>query len=297
MKQYYTPGYIIFTVFNHIFIAVMALTCLLPFINMVSISFSSSNAAAAGRVGLWPMEFTVNSYNLVMQNAKFWKAAFVSVQRILIGVPLNLLFTVITAYPLSKESFEFKMRNFYVWFFVITMLISGGLIPYYLVIKTLGLMDSIWVLTVPGAFSIWYTIIMLNFFKGLPKELEEAAFIDGAGYLTTLWKVILPLSAPSLATITLFCIVGHWNSWFDGLLYMNRPDKYPLQSYLQTMNIDPVTLLRNITDPETVARFLGTSKKTLRAAQLFIAAVPVLASYPFLQKYFTKGLVLGSVKG
>jgi len=210
---------------------------------------------------------------------------------------LNLLFTVITAYPLSKEPFEFKLRNFYVWFFVITMLISGGLIPYYLVIKTLSLMDTIWVLTVPGAFSIWYTIIMLNFFKGLPKELEEAAFIDGAGYLTTLWKVILPLSAPSLATITLFCIVGHWNSWFDGLLYMNRPDNYPLQSYLQTMNIDPVTLLRNITDPETVARFLGTSKKTLRAAQLFIAAVPVLVSYPFLQKYFTKGLVLGSVKG
>ena len=297
MKQYYTPGVIVFTIFNYIFISVMALTCILPFINMIAISFSSSNAAAAGRVGLWPVEFSPNSYNLVMENIKFWKAALVSIRRIVIAVPLNLAFTVITAYPLSKEPSEFKMRNIYVWFFMITMLFSGGLIPFYLVIKTLGIMDTIWALTIPGAFSIWNTIIMLNFFRGLPKELEEAALIDGAGYLTTLARIILPLSTPSLATIALFSIVAHWNSWFDGLIYMNRSDNYPLQSYLQTVNIDPATLFRNIKDPAIVAKYLSTSKKTLRAAQLFIAALPVLAAYPFLQKYFTKGLVLGSVKG
>jgi putative aldouronate transport system permease protein len=184
----------------------------------------------------------------------------------------------------------------YVWIFFITTLFSGGLIPSFILVKELKLQDTIWALVLPGAMPVFNAILLLNFFRGIPKELEDAAAIDGAGHWTILWKIFVPISLPALATIILFSVVGHWNSWFDGLIYMNRIEHYPLLSYLQTMLIGQGSLMRSMSKSE-IQLYLKISDRTVKAAQIFISAIPVLMVYPFLQRYFVKGLVIGSVKG
>jgi len=268
--------------------------CVLPLVHVFSISLSSSAAATAGLVKLWPVEWSLKSYEYVLSKQAFLKSVFVSTERVVLGVSLNLLLTVLVAYPLSKEPQVFRWRTAYVWFFVFTILFGGGLVPWYMVIKATGIMDSVWALILPGAVPVFNVILLLNFFRGLPKELEEAAFIDGAGYLVTLWKVIIPLSAPAIATITLFSTVGHWNSWFDGMILMNKPDHYPLQTYLRTVVIERDLSLMSLDDLELMSQI---SDRTTKAAQIFLGSLPILLVYPFLQKYFMKGIVLGSVKG
>jgi putative aldouronate transport system permease protein len=179
-------------------------------------------------------------------------------------------------------------------FVFITMIFGGGLVPGFLVVYYTGLYNTIWALIIPGAVSGWNIVLMLNFFRQLPKEIEEAAIIDGASHVTILWRIILPVSKASIATITLFCLVGHWNDWFGGMLYMRTSSNYPLATYLQSLlSIDAARYMTN-TNKEIMA-LLNT--KTLKAALVFINAFPIIAVYPFLQKYFAKGLVLGSVKG
>ncbi|MDF2673954.1 MAG: binding-protein-dependent transport system inner rane component, partial [Clostridiales bacterium] len=218
----------------------------------------------------------------------------VTVKRVVLGTGINLLLTIMIAYPLSKETNEFKYRSLYTWIFFITMLFGGGLIPWYMVIKQLGLLDKIWALVLPGAVPVFSVILLLNFFRQVPKELCEAAFIDGAGHWTTLWKVYVPVSTPALATIALFAMVGHWNSWFDGLILMNKPQNYPLQSYIQTI---VVQRSYSMMTREEIQELASISDKTLRAAQIFLGSLPIILVYPFLQKFFVKGIVLGSVKG
>lgn len=271
-----------------------AFLCLLPLIHIAAISFSKSSSAAAGLVKLWPVDFTVSSYEFVLKKPEFLRAMGVSLKRILIGGAVNMFLTILIAYPLSKEKKEFKWRTFYVWLFVITMLFNGGLIPWYIVIKEAGLLNRIWALVLPNAVPVFNMILLLNFFRQLPKELGEAAFIDGSSHWTSLWKIYVPTSLPALATVTLFCVVMHWNSWFDGLILMNSPEKYPLQSYLQTVVIQRDLSLVSSTDISTLAE---VSDRTVKAAQIFMGAIPILMVYPFLQKYFTTGIVLGSVKG
>jgi len=284
----------VFTIVNSSFLILSALLCVIPLIHILAVSFSSSAAAAAGKVVFWPVEFTLNSYNYVAKRAAFWNSMFVSVERIALGGFVNLVLTILCAYPLSKEKSEFKFRSFYAWAFFITMLFSGGLIPWYIVIKEAGLLDSIWALVLPGAVPVFNVILLLNFFREIPKELSEAAFIDGAGHWTTLWKVYVPVSTPSLATITLFSLVGHWNSWFDGLVLMNNADNYPLQSYIQTI---VVQRSYSMLSRQEISELATISDKTLRSAQIFLGSLPIILVYPFLQKYFVKGIVLGGVKG
>jgi putative aldouronate transport system permease protein len=269
-----------------------------PVIHILALSLSSSNAASTGKVFLWPSEFTFSAYKYIMKRMDFWISFVVSIKRVILGLAVNMAITVITAYPLSKNSSAFRSRSVYVWYFFITTLIGGGLVPTYMLIKQLGMIDSIWSLVLPGAVPVFNIILMLNFFRQLPKELEEAAFIDGAGHWTILWKIYIPTSAPSIATIALFCIVGHWNSWFDGIIYMNHPENYPLQSYLRSVVVTrDIDALSSITNQVGAAEMKAVSEKTSKAAQIFIGALPIIAVYPFLQKYFTKGIVLGSVKG
>ncbi|MBP1976990.1 carbohydrate ABC transporter permease [Cohnella thailandensis] len=203
-----------------------------------------------------------------------------------------MLLTLLIAFPLSKES-VLKFRTGYVWYFVFTMLFSGGMIPGYLIVKNLGLIDSIWALVLPGAVPIFNVVLMLNFFRGLPKELEEAAFMDGAGYLTSLFRIYAPLSLPVLATTGLFTIVTHWNTWFDGLIFMNSMQHYPLSTYLQTvvvnMNLGSMSL-------EQLQQFQVVNQQNAKAAQVFLSIVPIMAIYPFLQKYLVQGMVIGGVK-
>lgn len=284
----------IFLILNNIFLLIASLVCLLPIIHVAALSFSSNSAATAGLVRMWPVDFTLSSYNYVFKRVDFWKAMVVSLKRIVLGGGLNMILTIVVAYPLSKEKNKFRWRSVYVWLFFITMLFNGGLIPTYMVIRNTGLIDTIWSLTLPGAVPVFNVILLLNFFRQVPKELEEAAFIDGAGHWTTLWKIYVPTSVPALATLTLFTLVYHWNSWFDGLIYMNRPEHYPLQSYLQTVVIQRDLSLVGEDEWKTLSKI---SDRTVKSAQIFLGALPILTVYPFLQRYFVKGIVLGSVKG
>ena len=283
-----------FTVINTILLTLAALICLVPMIHIAAISLSSSSAAASGGVTLLPKDFSLNSYAYVAKRSAFWQSMLVSVERITIGGILNLLLTILSAYPLSKEKGEFRARSFYAWAFFITMLFSGGLIPWYMVIKQFNLINTIWALVLPGAVPVFSVILMLNFFREVPRELAEAAFIDGAGHWITLWKLYVPVSVPAIATILLFSLVGHWNSWFDGLILMNNPDNYPLQSYIQTIVVQRTYSLMS---REEIQQLATISDRTLRASQIFLGSLPIVMVYPFLQKYFVKGIVLGGVKG
>ena len=291
-----TPARRVFMVCNSVILTITAACCLLPFINLLAVSFSESSAVAAGDVTFWPVGFTLDSYKFVASSDKFLRAFVISIIRVILGVAVNMLMMVITAYPLSRDNKQLAGRNIYAWFFVISMLVGGGLSPTYLVIVKTGLINSIWALILPGALPVYNMVILLNFFRELPKELEEAARIDGASFWSVLWKIILPVSKPALATVGLFCIVSHWNSWFDGLIYMNTPRMYPLQSYLQTMIMNPEQMLQAAGSDYTKLLAM-VNARTSRAAQLFLGALPILCVYPFLQKDFTTGLVMGSVKG
>ncbi len=275
-------------------LTLLAVLCLFPILHILALSFSNATAAASGRVVIWPVDFTLQSYQFVLENPAFGKSFMVSLLRVLVGTPINMLLTILVAYPLSRSRAEFRARNFFAWFFLITVLFSGGLIPWYMVIQQTGLIDSFWALIIPGALPVFNVILLANSFKTVPKELEEAAAMDGAGHWTILFKVLVPLSLPVLATVTLFVAVGHWNAWFDGLILMNSPDKYPLQSYLQTVVVSPDPRMLTERDLELL-RII--SNRTTRAAQIFIAMIPILVVYPFLQRYFTSGIKLGSVKG
>ncbi|GIN74636.1 putative ABC transporter permease protein YtcP [Bacillus sp. J14TS2] len=282
-----------FNIFNMIFLTLVTLLGILPFVHLLAVSLSSNSAAVAGKVFFLPVEFTTVSYQYLAENSAFFLALWVTVKRVVIGTIINMLLVVMTAYPLSRSNKNFRARTLYVWFFVITMFFGGGLIPTYMVVKETGILDSIWALILPGALNVFYMVMLLNFFRNIPKDLEEAAVVDGAGHWTLLFKIFLPISLPSLATILLFTIVGHWNSWFDGILYMNRPDNYPLQSYLSTLitslNVQAISV-------EDLSKLQEMGSKTLRTAQIFMGILPVLLVYPFLQGFFIKGITIGSVK-
>jgi putative aldouronate transport system permease protein len=275
----------LFLVCNTVFLLIVAVVCISPFINLLAVSFSDKVAVAAGEVTFYPIGFTLVSYEFITNTSKFVQSLLVSLERTAIGVPINLLLIVLTAYPLSKSKKDFRARNVFSWFFVVTILFNAGLIPTYMVVRTTGLIDKIWALVLPGALPVFSMLVVMNYMRSLPKELEEAAYIDGA--------------TPTIATVALFSFVGHWNSWFDGMIYMNKIQHYPLQTYLQTVVVNPEEFLRSNTDLSgNLAKYLAmVSARTTGAAQMFLAMIPILAVYPYLQKYFTTGLVMGSVKG
>ncbi|UJF32196.1 carbohydrate ABC transporter permease [Paenibacillus hexagrammi] len=288
----------IFLVCNTVFLLVVAFACIAPFINLLAVSFSDKVAVEAGEVTFFPVGFTTVSYEFIMNTSKFVVSLLVSLQRAAIGVPLNLLLIILTAYPLSKSTADFRARSIFSWFFVVTILFNAGLIPTYMVVKTTGLIDSIWSLVLPGALPVFSMLVVMNYMRSLPKELLEAAYVDGAGHVQTLIRVVLPVSLPTIATVALFSVVEHWNSWFDGMIYMNRIENYPLQTYLQTVVVNPQEFMRNNTDLSgNLSKYLSmVSARTTGAAQMFLAMIPILCIYPYLQKYFTTGLVMGSVK-
>ncbi len=287
--------YSLFDIILVIGLGLVCVVCVLPFIHLLAVSFSGSAAVAAGKVGFLPIDFTTASYEYVVSGGKFLHAMAISLERVIVGTLLNLALMVITAYPLAKQ--DLVGRKFFSTFFVITMLIGGGLIPSYLLVSGLGLKDTLWALILPGALPVYNMIILMNFIRGLPHEIEEAAWVDGANPFQTLALVIFPLLGPSLATVGLFSMVGHWNDWFAGMIYMSLPANYPLQTYLQTLLVDFEQLLQSDSSSDIQAILSKMNARTGRAAQLFLGALPIMLVYPFLQKYFTKGLTIGSVKG
>ena len=285
-----------FLIFNYLFLAAVCLTCVLPFVNLLAVSFSGNTAVAAGKVTFWPVDFTTFSYEYALRGGKFLRALLISIELVILGTGVNVLLMVLTAYPLSRGKDRLLGRNLYMAYFVLTMLIGGGLIPTYLVVVKAGLKNSIWSLILPGALPVYNMVILMNFIRQLPEELAEAARIDGASEWKVLLKVVLPLSKPALATVGLFCIVGHWNNWFGGIIYMSETERYPLQTYMQSL-LQNFEAMMKLSGTDYALLLSQMNAQTGRAAQLFLGAIPVMLVYPFLQKYFTTGLTLGSVKG
>jgi putative aldouronate transport system permease protein len=218
----------------------------------------------------------------------------ITIERVALVLPLSLTLIILSAYPLSKISSKFHFRSAYVWYFFFTMLFNGGMIPSYLLVRTMGMLDTIWALVLPVCLNVFNMLLVLSFFRQVPNELEEAAFIDGAGHWRILWQIYVPVSVPVIATITLFTMVQHWNSWFDGMIYMRNVNNVPLQTYLRSIIMN--FYFANMTTEEHM-RLARMNIRSIKAAQMVIGAIPILAVYPFLQKYFIKGITLGSVKG
>lgn len=273
-------------------VILMTLCCLFPLLNTLAISFSNNSAVNANQVGILPVGFTLSSYKKLLEDNQFWRSAWISVLRVVLGTGLNMLMTILLAYPLSKSKNRFASRDIYMKLVIFAMLFNGGLIPGYIIVSKLHLLNTIWALVLPGAVPVFNVILLMNFMKGLPEALEEAAVIDGASEWTILTRVVLPISKPGLATVALFCIVNHWNDYFQGLIYMRTPSKYPLQTYIQQLTID----VSQIADPQQLIYFMTISTRTLNAAKIVVATVPLLVIYPFLQRYFVTGIVIGAVK-
>lgn len=286
----------LFLVCNYILITLITISCVVPIVNLLATSFSSSQAIIENKVGLLPVDFTLKAYHYVLNNKKFWTSVLVSLERVAPGVPLNVILTVLVAYPLSKSDQAFPARKYYVAYMLTVMLFNGGLMPTYYIVSKTGLIDTIWSLVIPGAVPIFSCIVLMNFFRGIPEALEESARLDGASQFQILYKIYLPLSKPSIATVTLFSLIYHWNAWFDGLIYSNYTQHYPLQSYLQTLVVSTTEALQT-GDLRTVMDLMQVNDTNMKAAQIFISVIPLMLVYPFLQKYFTTGLTVGSVKG
>jgi putative aldouronate transport system permease protein len=285
-----TLPYRIFSVFNYILLAVISVCCLLPLFHLLMVSLSDTAPANAGLVTFWPIGFTVEAYVKTFDNANFLASLWISVKRTVFGTALALLVNSLAAYALSKDNRVFRGRNAYLWYFVVTMLFSVGLIPGYILILRLGLINNLLALILPSLVTVYNIILLLNFFRTVPKELEEATFMDGAGHFRSFISIYLPISLPAIATIALFTMVGHWNAYFDGLIYMKGSENLPLASFMQTIIVQGNT---TSFDPAVIANL---SQRTLRASQIFIGALPILLVYPFLQRFFVKGIVIGAVK-
>ena len=291
-----TPQKIAFDIFNFIIISFLTISCIVPILNVLAYSFSSSQAIVENRVTILPVEFTTQAYEYVLKDSRFWRSMVVTLERVVLGVPLNVIMIALVAYPLSKSELRFPARKYYVAFMLCVMLFSGGMMPTYFIVSKTGLIDTLAALILPGAVPIFSCIVLMNFFRGVPEEIEESARLDGANPLQILVQIYLPISLPSIATVTLFALIGHWNAWFDGLIYSNHTTNYPMQSYLRTIVVSTTDAMQNA-DIDTILALLNVNETNMQSAQIFISIIPLMIVYPFLQRYFTSGLTVGSVKG
>ncbi|ANY72721.1 ABC transporter permease [Paenibacillus ihbetae] len=283
----------IFDAANIVFLIFLSLMFVIPFLAVLSTSFiSAEESMRRGAFVLIPERLDFTAYDVLLNRGKIILNAYqVTLFRVIVGTFLNLLFTSMLAYGLARRSLP--GRNGLVLFIFLTMIFQGGLIPNYMLMDTLGLKDSLWVLIFPSLVSAWNLFILRNFFMGLPEELEESAVIDGATPLLILFKIVIPLSMPAMATIGLFYAVHHWNDWFGASIYINDINKMPIQVIMRNI------LLTGITQNEAQLEYVRNPPPaaTLKSAVIIISTLPILFVYPFLQKYFVKGVMVGSIKG
>jgi putative aldouronate transport system permease protein len=284
----------LFDKFNIAILALLVLACLFPLWYTLCISISDKSAANSGLVTFFPIGFSLTSYQEIMGDRLFFNSFWISIQRAALGTVISLVVSVMMAYPLSKVRREFKTRNIFMWTLVFCMIFNGGLIPWYMTVQSYGLIDSIWALVLGSSVPVFNVILIMNFFRSVPKDLEEAAVMDGAGPWTILFRIFVPVSVPVLATVALFVSVYHWNEFFNGLVLMNTADKYPLQTYIQQMVVNMPS--GSSLTPEQYQRLAVLSNVSLNGAKVFIAMIPMLVFYPFVQKYFVTGIMMGSVK-
>lgn len=265
--------------------------CLLPLINILAVSFSSKETANS--VLLWPKTWSFESYSAILTRKELFNALWISVKRVVLGVAINTVVTVLMAYPLSRSDKVYKTRKFYVAILIFCMLFNGGLVPTIILVKVwLNLENTIWALVLPGAVPIFNVILVMNFMRQIPKEMEEAAWVDGANPFQTLTKIVIPLSKAVIATVVMFSFVAHWNDWFSGLVYMSDVDLYPFQTYIQSTIKAP-----DVQSMLDLQNYALVSDKTIKAAQTIVGMIPMVIAYPFVQKYFVGGITLGAIKG
>jgi multiple sugar transport system permease protein/putative aldouronate transport system permease protein len=269
------------------------LSCLYPLWYTLSVSISDKAAANAGLVTFYPIGFSLSAYMEIMGDKLFFNSFWISIQRTVLGTTFTMIVIIMMAYPLSKTKRVFKPRNIFMWILVFCMIFNGGLVPWYITIQKYNLIDNIWSLILGGGLPVFNVILMMNFFRSIPKDLEEAAVVDGAGPWRILFRIFVPVSLPVIATIILFTSVYHWNEFFNGLVLMSTSAKYPLQTYIQQLVVNMPS--SNLT-PDQYKKLAVLSNKTLNAAKVFIAMIPMLIVYPFLQRYFISGIMIGSVK-
>lgn len=277
--------------FNYVILALIAFAMIFPFLYITIISFSPLSDFLSKDIILWPSRWITSAYEYILTSNSFLRSMRITVLITVLGTFVNLAATATMAYALTRPHFG---RRFLLMAIIFSMLFGPGLIPTYMVVKYLGLIDSIWALIIPAAISPFNLIVMRQFFMSIPEDLTEAALLDGANELQIFWKIILPLSKPAMAAFGLFYAVGHWNSYFSAILYLNDPSKWPIQVVLRQIVVlnqptnalgSPEMLLENTPPPETI-----------QMAAIIVATVPILLIYPFLQKHFAKGVMLGAVK-
>ncbi len=292
----------------YLFLSLVILVTLYPILNIFATSLSSSVAVERNLVTFYPRDLTWRAYEMIFENDIIPRSFMNSIWYTVVGTAVSLVLTLLMSYPLSKK--RLPMRRFYTIILVITMFISGGLVPTFLLVNSLGLYDSFFAMILPGAISTYNVMVMTSFFRGLPDELEESAMLDGANDVTILLRIIIPLSTASIATIGLFYAVGRWNDWFSAMIYLKSTKKFPLPLILRELILE--NKLEDMMNLGGNAGNLGAGKNlsvmrdenmktvtadTLKYATLFVSMVPMMVIYPFVQKYFVKGVMIGSLKG
>lgn len=283
----------LFDAINYTLLTLICVVMLYPFINVASVSLSSYSAYVNNPMMIWPHEFNLAAYQEIMSRALLWRSYLNTLIVTICGVSIGVFLYIITAYPLSKS--VLKGRKLLMVLIVFTMLFNGGLIPNYYLMRSLGLLDTLAALILPALFSGFSLILMKNFFESLPEELEEAARMDGASDPYILFRIIVPLSKPIIATLCLFAAVGYWNNFFNAIIYIRSVTNWPLMLYLREV-IEGASMMAQQSNAAEMGSQQVTSE-TLKYATLMIVMIPILCVYPFLQKYFVKGIMLGSVKG
>jgi putative aldouronate transport system permease protein len=278
-------------------LVLLAAAVVLPLFRVLAVSFVSTGEIAENPTMIWPKQPTVEAYKTLLKTGSDLIDGYkITLFRVLVGTLINLLGSYFVGFALARK--ELPGRAGITFYFFLTMLFGGGLIPTYIVVKNTGLVNNIWVYIIPGIISVWNMLLIRNFIMGIPESLFESARIDGAGELTVIFRIVLPLSTAALATVGLFYAVGHWNSWWDAYIYINKEELYPIQMILRNILAQASVKLESVV---TAARFLqGRAEappQALQNAAVIVTTLPILVLYPFLQKYFVKGVIVGAIKG
>jgi len=285
----------LFTIGNYVILSLFLITILYPLIYITSASISSSEAVISGRVWLWPVQPTLMGYEAVFKHKLIVSGFMNSIYFTVVGTLINVVMTILAAYPLSRK--DFFGKNTFMFLFVFTMMFSGGLIPTYLLVKDLGMLNTTWSMVLPGALGVWNMIITRTYFQTtIPDELLEASQLDGCNDFQFVMKIVLPLSGPIIAVITLFYAVGHWNSFFNALIYLKSQKLFPLQLVLRDILVQNDVDMNMLVDVQEAAKREGL-RELLKYSLIIVATLPLMIVYPFVQKYFVKGIMIGSLKG
>ncbi|WP_123039201.1 carbohydrate ABC transporter permease [Cohnella candidum] len=296
MLRRFTDSDTWFDLFNYLFLAAVFVVTFYPFWNILVISLNDATDSVRGGLYLWPRVFTFESYATIFRNTELMGSIKVTVLRTLLGTPLSVLAISMMAYSLSKR--ELVAWRFFTLFFIFTMYFGGGLIPTYMVIKSLGLIDSFWVFIFPGLIGVFLMILVRTYIEGLPGEVEESAKIDGANDLQIFVRIVLPLCIPVLATIALFIGIGHWNAWYDSYIYTYKPELKTLQAVLVKI-LNQFQTGDMVSEAEKLAnssKRIPVSGESIRMAVTMVATLPIIMVYPFVQRYFVKGIMMGAIK-